>query len=97
MRFVPVREFRLHPGSVWRSLKEEEALVLTAKGKPIGLLTPLDETSFEQTLRVWRQAQGLAALAGLQQEAQQKGLNRLKPAHIDAEIRRIRSERRRTC
>ncbi|MBI2885031.1 MAG: hypothetical protein HYY15_02535 [Candidatus Omnitrophica bacterium] len=56
-----------------RKLQEERELVLTSKGKPIGLLAPLDEASFERTLRVWRQARGMAALAELQQEAKRKG------------------------
>ena len=95
MRFIPVREFRLHPGWVWKRLREEQELVLTSRGKPVGLLTPLDESTFEQTLRVWRRARGMAALAELQQEAAKKGLNRLTPAQVDAEIRRVRSERKR--
>lgn len=97
MKFVPVREFRIHPGSVWRRLKEERELVLTSKGKPVGLLTPLDETSFEETLRVWRQARGMAVLAELQRQARQKGLDQLKPAQIEAQIRQIRREKRRAA
>ncbi len=96
MKFVPVREFRLHPGAVWRKLKEERELVLTSRGKPVGLLAPLDEASFEQTLRVWRQAQGMAALVQLQREAKRKGLDRLTPAQIQTEIRHVRMERLRT-
>jgi len=95
MKFIPVRDFRLHPGSVWRKLKEERELVLTSRGRPIGLLAPLDEASFEQTLRIWRQARGMAALAQLQEEASRKGLDRLKLSDIEAEIRHLRTERQR--
>ncbi len=94
MKFVPVREFRLHPGEVWKKLKDEQELVLTSRGKPVGLLTPLDEANFERTLRVWRQARGMEALAELQEEAKKKGLDRLSSARIDAEIRRIRAGKR---
>jgi len=94
MKFVPVREFRLHPGAVWRKLKEEQELVLTSKGKPIGLLTPLDETNFERALRVWRQARGLEALAELQEDAKKRKLDQLPASQVDEEIRRIRFERR---
>lgn len=94
MKFVPVREFRLHPGSIWRRLKIDQEMVLTSRGRPVGLLTPLDESSFEQTVRVWRQAKGMAALAALQRQAKQKGLDRLTPAQIQAEIRRIRSTKK---
>lgn len=94
MRFVPVREFRLHPGQVWRKLSKEQELVLTAKGRPVGFLAPLNEETFEETLRVWRQARGLIALEALQKEARRRGLNRMKSSEIDAEIRRARSRSR---
>jgi len=95
MRFVPVREFRLHPGAVWQRLRREQELVLTARGRPVGLLTPLDEATFEETVRAWRQARGMAALARLQQDARRRRLDRLTPAQVEAEIRRLRAERRR--
>lgn len=95
MKFVPVREFRLHPGSVWRKLKEERELILTSRGKPVGLLAPVDEGSFDRTLRVWRQARGMLALGLLQEEAKRKGLDRLKPSEIQEEIRKVRHRVRR--
>lgn len=95
MKFVPVREFRLHPGSIWRKLKEERELILTSRGRPVGLLAPLDEGSFDRTLRMWRQARGMAALAQLQEEAKRKGLNRLKPSQIQEEIEQVRHGLRR--
>lgn len=95
MRFVPVREFRVHPGAVWRKLGKEKELILTSRGRPVGLLTPLNEATFEETLRLWRQAQGMAALRRLQQEAQRRGLDRWTPAQIDAEIHKVRAARRR--
>lgn len=95
MKFVPVREFRLHPGSVWRKLKEDQELILTSRGKPVGLLAPLSEESFDRTLRVWRQARGMVALALLQDEAKRKGLGRLAPSQIQEEIRQVRHRMRR--
>ncbi len=95
MRFVPVREFRLHPGAVWRQLARERELILTARGRPVGLLTPLKEATFEETLRLWRQLQGLVALQRLQHDAKRRGLDRLKPAQVQAEIHRIRGARQR--
>jgi antitoxin (DNA-binding transcriptional repressor) of toxin-antitoxin stability system len=94
MKFIPVREFRLHPGSVWRKLKEERELVLTSRGKPIGLLAPLDEASFEQTLRAFRQARGAQAIAQLRAEAEKSGASRMTPAQIQKEINAVRRSRR---
>ena len=97
MQFVPVREFRLHPGEVWRRLSKEKEIVLTARGRPVGLLTPVTEASLEAVLRRWRQAKGLVALAQLQAEASQRGLTRMSQREIDAEIRKARSRRRGTA
>jgi len=96
MRFIAVREFRLHPGGVWRCLSKERELVLTARGKPVGLLMPVDPTTLEETLRTWRQARGLAALSKLQAQAQQRGLHRWTQRQIDREIRLVRALRRRS-
>ena len=96
MRFVPVREFRLHPGEIWRRLLKEKELVLTARGKPVGLLTPVDETSLEEILRTLRQARGLAALARVQADAKRRGLNHWAVSQIDTEIRSVRRKQRRS-
>ena len=94
MQFIPVREFRLRPGTVWRKLAQEKELVLTARGKPVGLLTPLSSATFEETLQVLRRARGMLALESLQAQARRRGLSRLSPAQIDAEISRVRKSRR---
>lgn len=94
MQFVPVREFRLHPGEVWRLLSREREIILTARGRPIGLLTPVDARSVEEVLQKWRQAKGLLALDKLQAEAKRRGLARLTQRQIQAEIRGNRSRRR---
>ncbi|MBI1882674.1 MAG: hypothetical protein HYS08_00505 [Chlamydiae bacterium] len=60
----------------------------------MGLLAPLNERSFEQTLRVWRQARGMAALIKLQEEARRKGLNRLSKTQIEGWIQQVRRGRR---
>ena len=95
MRFVPIREFRLHPGEVWRRLSKEGELVLTARGRPMGLLTQVDSASLEEILRTWRQARGLAALSKLQAQARERDLDRMTQRQINTEIRSVRELRRR--
>ena len=97
MVFVPVREFRVHPGEVWRKLYREKEVVLTARGRPVGLLTPVDAASLEEVLRRWRQARGLVALGSLQAEARRRRLDRMTERQVDAEIRKIRSGRRKAA
>ncbi|OQY18986.1 MAG: hypothetical protein B6I34_10065 [Anaerolineaceae bacterium 4572_32.1] len=45
MEFVPVREFRLRPRQVWKRLTESGELVITSYGKPIALLTGVNEAT----------------------------------------------------
>lgn len=97
MRFIPVREFRLHPGAIWRRLVRDQELVLTARGRPVGLLTPLSEATFEETLKVWRRARGMLALEHLQQEAHRRGLSQMPLTQVNAEIQKVRAARRRAA
>jgi prevent-host-death family protein len=50
MKFLPVREIRTHYGKVLEQLRKEKKIVLTSKGKPVALLTDLDEDHFEERI-----------------------------------------------
>lgn len=39
MKFVSSRELRINPGAVWKRLRQEQDLVITANGKPRAVLT----------------------------------------------------------
>jgi len=38
MEFVNARDLRLHPKQVWQALEKAQELVITLKGRPIGIL-----------------------------------------------------------
>ena len=63
MRFIPVRELRLKPSGVWQRLKTEHELVLTSKGRPIGILSDTRGADVEATLRALRRAKAELAMA----------------------------------
>ncbi len=54
MKFVTVRDIRTTPAKIWKSLPEEQELILTNNGKPIALITPIGENDLEQTLSAVR-------------------------------------------
>lgn len=50
MKFLPVREIRTQYNKVMEQLRKEKKIVLTNKGKPVALLTEMNEDNFEEHL-----------------------------------------------
>lgn len=50
MKFLPVREIRTRYNKVMEQLRKEKKIVLTNKGKPVALLTEMNEDNFEERL-----------------------------------------------
>jgi antitoxin (DNA-binding transcriptional repressor) of toxin-antitoxin stability system len=93
MKFVTVRDLRTSPARVWKSLPEEQELVLTNNGKPIALITPLGDGNLEETLAAVRKARAQSAVQQLQLASIQNNLSRLSMDEINAEIRDYRTNR----
>ena len=94
MKFLSTRELRNRPGFV-RELAKNEDLVLTVNGKPIAMLLGVEEDELEETVRAIRQARAQRALSRMRREAAKRGLDKTSPSAIDAEIRAVRSKRKR--
>ena len=90
MKFVSVRELRLKPGDVWKAAKVEKDLVITANGRPIAILTGVNEDTFEQELAVIQRARALTALDRLHRDSVQKGKHRMSEKDIQVEIDEVR-------
>jgi len=90
MKFVSSRELRINPGSVWKRLREEKDLVVTANGKPVGVLTFADEDRLEEVLAVLRRGRAQAAVADLRRIAVERGLDALGEHDVEAIIRKTR-------
>jgi antitoxin (DNA-binding transcriptional repressor) of toxin-antitoxin stability system len=50
MKFLQVREMRTNYGKVMEQLRKEKRIVLTNKGKPVALLTEMNEDNFEDEI-----------------------------------------------
>jgi putative PIN family toxin of toxin-antitoxin system len=57
MRYVSIRELRNRPGRVWSVLSKED-VVLTASGKPMGILLGVDEARLDETVDAIRRDVG---------------------------------------
>jgi antitoxin (DNA-binding transcriptional repressor) of toxin-antitoxin stability system len=92
MKFVTVMDFRTSPENIWKSLPEEQEMVITNNGKPIALLTPLSDKTLENTISSIRQARAINAVKLIQQESVKRGLDKTTMEEIDEEIRRSRKQ-----
>jgi antitoxin (DNA-binding transcriptional repressor) of toxin-antitoxin stability system len=92
MKFVSVRDFRTSSAAIWKTLPEEQEMVITNNGKPIALLTPLSDRTLENTLSAIRQARAINAVKLIQQESLRKGMEKTTMEEIDEEIKRIRKQ-----
>jgi prevent-host-death family protein len=93
MKFVTVRDLRGKTSELWKELEQERELVVTSNGKPIAILSATDEESFEECLWTLRRSRAGGALAGLQRDASERGLDELTPEEMDSEIQQSRVKR----
>jgi antitoxin (DNA-binding transcriptional repressor) of toxin-antitoxin stability system len=93
MRFVSVRELNTKPKEIWGKIKNEE-VVITSNGRPIALMSAVNEETLEKTIRTLRRSRALMALEDLQNKALISGMDKLNEAEIEFEIQAVRKSRR---
>ncbi|WP_028962878.1 type II toxin-antitoxin system Phd/YefM family antitoxin [Sulfobacillus thermosulfidooxidans] len=86
MRLVSIRELRTKTRSIGEWLSADEDIVLTSNGKPIAILSPVTEETFEVELMAMRQARAVRALNRLQEFSHLSGVNQLSDEDINHEI-----------
>jgi antitoxin (DNA-binding transcriptional repressor) of toxin-antitoxin stability system len=94
MKFLSVRDLRGNSARVWRELPSEKEMVVTSNGRPVAVITAVDEGTVEESLAAWRRVRATQAIADIQVRSAQRGADRFSMAEIDAEIRKARQERR---
>ena len=95
MRFISVRDLRGKSAQVWAQLKDEKELVITSNGKPIAILSAVQEGRLEETLAAIRRARAMATVDAIQQRSLKMGLDTMTLEEINAEIAAVRKSRRR--
>jgi antitoxin (DNA-binding transcriptional repressor) of toxin-antitoxin stability system len=93
MKYVSIRELRNRPGRVWSALSKED-VVLTASGKPMGVLLGVDETRLDDTVAAIRRARAILAVSRIRRRAAETGKDRMSMAEINREIAAVRRRRR---
>ena len=95
MRFLSVRDLRGKSAQVWKELPDEREMIITSNGRPIAILSAITESNLEESLKAFRQARAVEAVARLQRRSVEQGTDRVTMDDIDAEIKAVRKKRAR--
>ncbi len=93
MKFITVRDIRTSPAQIWKQLPEEQEMVITNNGKPIALLTPLNDQNLEETVKAVRKARAINAVRKMQEISMKNSNNELSIEEIEKEIEESRKSK----
>jgi antitoxin (DNA-binding transcriptional repressor) of toxin-antitoxin stability system len=94
MKFLSIRDLKIKSSQIWTELPEQKEMVVTSNGRPIALLSSINEDNLEQVLTAFRRARATDALASIQYDSIQKGTDMISLDEINVEIGEIRSKRK---
>ena len=94
MKFLSVRDFKGKSAQIWKELPEEREMVLTSNGRPIAILSSVNESNLEKVLSAFRRSRAIEATATLQYESTVKGTSNLTMEDIEKEIKLVRKQRK---
>ena len=94
MKFLSVRDLKTKSSQVWKELAGQKEMIVTSNGRPIALLSSINENNLEQVLTAFRRARATNAVASIQYESTQKRTDKISMAEINAEIGAVRSKRK---
>ncbi|MBW2431387.1 MAG: type II toxin-antitoxin system Phd/YefM family antitoxin [Deltaproteobacteria bacterium] len=94
MKFLSVKDLKTKSSQVWKELAGQKEMIVTSNGRPIALLSSINENNLEQVLTAFRRARATNAVASIQYESTQKGTDKISMDEINAEIGAVRSTRK---
>ncbi len=90
MKFLTVRDLRNKSAQVWKDLPEEQEMVITNNGRPVAILSSINENNLETSLNSIRRSRLVEAVSSIQLESATKGKNKLTIDAINQEIKEAR-------
>ena len=93
MKFISVRDLRGKSAEVWKDLPTEREVVVTSNGRPIAILSAVNESNLEESLSAIRQDRAAEAVMSLQRRSVERGADGITMEEIDAEIGAVRAKR----
>lgn len=93
MKFLSIRDLKTKSSQVWQELPNQKEMIITSNGRPIAILSSINENNLEQIISAFRRARATNAVASIQYESVRKGTDRISMDEINAEIKMVRSKR----
>lgn len=93
MNFISVQDLPEELDQVWKMLEDGEDIVITRDGKPFAVLIRTQPQDIETMLQAIRTERFAATMRKMQQQAVERGLDKMTMEEIDAEIAAARKER----
>jgi len=94
MKFLSIRDLKTKSSQIWQELPGQKEMIVTSNGRPIAILTSINEDNLEQVLTAFRRARAVNTVASMQYESAQKGTDRILMDEIESEIKAVRSKRK---
>jgi antitoxin (DNA-binding transcriptional repressor) of toxin-antitoxin stability system len=95
MKFLSVRDLKTKSSQVWKDLPGQKDMIITSNGRPIAILSSVNENNLEQVLSAFRKSRAMEAVTSIQYESVRKGTDEISLEEINNEIKRVRSKRKR--
>jgi len=93
MKFLSVKDLRAKSAEIWKQLPVEKEMIITNNGRPVAILSSINDSNFEESVSAIRRARASDALNAIQKESVEKGLDKLSINEIDEEITVVRNKR----
>jgi prevent-host-death family protein len=93
VNLITTRDLRNHAGKIWERLAQQEDLIVTSRGRPIALLSPIVEDDVEKTLAILRRARAQVAVSRMREAAAAADTSQMTLEEINAEVRMARQDR----
>jgi len=93
MKILPYRVLRNEPGKFEETLSREGSVILDKNGEHLALVLDAAKESLESLIKLTSQIRAQLALTEIRESARERGLDKMSPEDIDAEIQAVRSKR----
>jgi len=93
MKFLSIRDLKTKSAQIWQELPSQKEMILTSNGRPIAIISSINENNLEHVLAAFRRARTTDAVASIQYESVRKGTDKLTMDDINTEIKTVRAKR----
>jgi prevent-host-death family protein len=90
MKFLTVRDLRSKSSQIWKELRNEQEMIITNNGRPVAILSSIDDSNFERSLNSIRRARAIEAVSSLQRDSINQKTNKISLDEINREIKEVR-------